>query len=135
MQQSKHRECNLLPTTAKTHITYPRDDRVLLAMASMESNFPTLKAYARLNVGIFSPRGSFPWLASSLLTTNEQSMDKNEQTSFFDVKFYPYTAPGLDPVFAIVGMAEVSPSIGLRDNESYADRKEDYCLQTSQRGR
>ena len=39
---------------------------------------------------------------------------ETEKVSFFDVKFYPYTTPGVDPVFAIVGMAEVSHFVRLR---------------------
>ncbi|MCJ1251397.1 hypothetical protein MMC30_008630 [Trapelia coarctata] len=51
---------------------------------SPDSPFPTVKGIARIN-----------------------SLDKkHEDTQFFDCQFYPYTLPGVDPVFAIVGKGE-----------------------------
>ncbi|MCJ1378345.1 hypothetical protein MMC17_001442 [Xylographa soralifera] len=36
-----------------------------------------------------------------------QSLDrKHEATQFFGCQFYPYTLPGVDPVFATVGKRE-----------------------------
>jgi hypothetical protein len=40
-----------------------------------------------------------------------QSLNKTEEnTEFFDCKFYPFTEHGIDPVFAVVGRAEVGDS-------------------------
>ncbi|MCJ1297490.1 hypothetical protein MMC08_000277 [Hypocenomyce scalaris] len=53
-------------------------------MALFPESFPTLKSTARIN-----------------------SFEKRlEATQFFDCKFYPYTAAGVDPVFAVVGKRE-----------------------------
>ncbi|MCJ1415906.1 hypothetical protein MMC32_002241 [Xylographa parallela] len=51
---------------------------------SSDAAFPTIKSIARIN-----------------------SLDrKHEATQFFDCQFYPYTVPGVDPVFATVGKHE-----------------------------
>ena len=71
-----------------------------------ESDFALIKAYARINVG-FLP---FVYFCAPLrsLAYQRQSLDKpHEPTQFFDCKFYPYTPPGVDPVFALVGKTEV----------------------------
>ncbi|KAA6414919.1 MAG: hypothetical protein FRX48_01669 [Lasallia pustulata] len=53
-------------------------------MALFLESFPSLKSTARIN-----------------------SFEKRiEATQFFDCKFYPYTAAGVDPVFAVVGKRE-----------------------------
>ncbi|MCJ1356341.1 MAG: hypothetical protein MMC33_006336 [Icmadophila ericetorum] len=70
-----------------------------------ESDFALIKAYARINVG-FLP---FVYFCAPLrsLAYQRQSLDKpHEPTQFFDCKFYPYTPPGVDPVFALVGKTE-----------------------------
>ena len=66
--------------------------------------FPAFKAFARLNVRVSPtcPDG----LPRFIIWQSLQK--KVEPTTFYDVKFYPYTAPGVGPVFAVVGGTEVS---------------------------
>ena len=46
---------------------------------------------------------------------------KEEPTQFFDCKFYPYTAPGVDPLFAFVGGSEVRLAIQSLQDRSTND--------------
>jgi polycomb protein EED len=49
---------------------------------------------------MMQPHSEFPSLRTSLRLGGK---DANETAAWYDVKFYPYTPPGVDPVFAVVG--------------------------------
>ena len=67
--------------------------------------FPQIKTVARINVGDESTNV----IDTIYAENNPQSFSKpQEPLQFFDCKFYPYTAPGVDPVFVVTGGAEVS---------------------------
>lgn len=52
--------------------------------------------------------GSWQWYVASHQNSVQQF---DYHVDFWSVKFYPYTVPGLDPVFALVGGKRVSPTL------------------------
>ena len=83
------------------------------------TKFPYVKTTARINVGDdgdSEPQQSDSDDVGGIYTEdNWQSFSKpHESLQFFDCKFYPYTAPGVDPVFVVTGGAEVCLSTHLK---------------------
>ena len=75
------------------------------------TKFPYVKTTARINVGDEdSGQKQFESDDISDIYTEDQSQTfskPHEPLQFFDCEFYPYTAPGVDPVFVVTGGAEV----------------------------
>ena len=74
------------------------------------AKFPHVKTVARINVSDDESN-----LVDAIYTENlpQSFLKPHEPIQFFDCKFYPYTAPGVDPVFVVTGGAEVSQGLEM----------------------